>query len=301
MNVFICYFNFTDYKDSVIITEKRGRGKMKSEQISIEASALRKTFRVKRNEGGFLTGRNYAQIEAVKDVSFTIQKGDIAGFIGANGAGKSTTIKMLAGILMPDGGSIRIDGMDYRKRRREIMKKIGVVFGQRSVLCWDIPVIESFRLFKDMYGISKERYDRNMELFTDILNLHEYLDRPPRLLSLGQRMKADLAAALLYDPDILFLDEPTIGIDVLAKDKIRDFISYINRERHTTVILTTHDISDIEALCHRILVIDRGSLLYDGSLDAMKKSYALQYGGSERGEEINLEQIVKHIYEGKFL
>lgn len=273
---------------------------MKSEQISIEASALRKTFRVKRNEGGFLTGRNYAQIEAVKDVSFTIQKGDIAGFIGANGAGKSTTIKMLAGILMPDGGSIMIDGMDYRKRRREIMMKIGVVFGQRSVLCWDIPVIESFRLFKDMYGISKERYDRNMELFTDILNLHEYLDRPPRLLSLGQRMKADLAAALLYDPDILFLDEPTIGIDVLAKDKIRDFISYINRERHTTVILTTHDISDIEALCHRILVIDRGSLLYDGSLDAMKKSYALQYGGSERGEEINLEQIVKHIYEGKF-
>lgn len=274
---------------------------MKSEQISIEASALSKTFRVKRNEGGFLTGRNYAQIEAVKDVSFTIQKGDIAGFIGANGAGKSTTIKMLAGILMPDGGSIRIDGMDYRKRRREIMMKIGVVFGQRSVLCWDIPVIESFRLFKDMYGISKERYDRNMELFTDILNLHEYLDRPPRLLSLGQRMKADLAAALLYDPDILFLDEPTIGIDVLAKEKIRDFISCINRERHTTVILTTHDISDIEALCHRILVIDRGSLLYDGSPDVMKRSYILQYGGSERGEEINLEQIVKHIYEGKFL
>lgn len=269
--------------------------------ISIEAVELKKTFRVKKREGGLVTGRNYTQIEAVKDVSFTIQKGDIAGFIGANGAGKSTTIKMLAGILMPDGGSIRIDGMDYRKRRREIMMKIGVVFGQRSVLCWDIPVIESFRLFKDMYGISKERYDRNMELFTDILNLHEYLDRPPRLLSLGQRMKADLAAALLYDPDILFLDEPTIGIDVLAKDKIRDFISYINRERHTTVILTTHDIFDIEALCHRILVIDRGSLLYDGSLDAMKKSYALQYGGSERGEEINLEQIVKHIYEGKFL
>lgn len=235
--------------------------------ISIEAVELKKTFRVKKREGGLVTGRNYTQIEAVKDVSFTIQKGDIAGFIGANGAGKSTTIKMLAGILMPDGGSIRIDGMDYRKRRREIMMKIGVVFGQRSVLCWDIPVIESFRLFKDMYGISKERYDRNMELFTDIL----------------------------------FLDEPTIGIDVLAKDKIRDFISYINRERHTTVILTMHDISDIEALCHRILVIDRGSLLYDGSPDAMKRSYILQYGGSERGAEINLEQIVKHIYEGKFL
>ncbi len=176
--------------------------------------------------------------------------------------------------------------------------KIGVVFGQRSVLCWDIPVIESFRLFKDMYCIPNEIYNKNMELVTDILNLQEYMYKPPRLLSLGQRMKADLAAALIYNPEILFLDEPTIGIDVLAKDRIRDFISRINRERHITVILTTHDVSDIEALCHKMLVIDRGSLLYDGSLETMKKSYAIRYGSSQGEEEIELEQIIKHIYGG---
>lgn len=274
---------------------------MSADHISIEAIELRKTFKVKNREGGLWTTRKYSWIEAVKDISFTIQKGDIVGFIGSNGAGKSTMIKMLTGILIPDSGSIRINGLDYRKKRREIMMKIGVVFGQRSVLCWDIPVIESFRLFKDMYCIPNEKYNKNMEIFTDILNLQEYLYKPPRLLSLGQRMKADLAAALIYDPDILFLDEPTIGIDVLAKDRIRDFISRINQERHTTVILTTHDVSDIEALCRKILVIDRGSLLYDGSLDAMKKSYALQYSGGQGKEEINLEQIIKHIYEGNFL
>lgn len=274
---------------------------MNPEHISIEAIELRKTFTVKNREGRLLTAKKYSQIEAVKDISFTIQKGDIVGFIGSNGAGKSTTIKMLTGILIPDSGCIRINGLDYKKKRREIMMKIGVVFGQRSVLCWDIPVMESFRLFKDMYCIPAEIYNKNMEMFTDILNLQEYMYQPPRLLSLGQRMKADLAAALIYNPEILFLDEPTIGIDVLAKDRIRDFISRINRERHTTVILTTHDVSDIEALCHKMLVIDRGRLLYDGSLDAMKKSYAIQYGGSQSKEEINLEQIIKHIYEGRFL
>ncbi len=274
---------------------------MNTDNSSIEAIELRKSFKVKNREGGILAAKKYSQIEAVKDISFTIQKGDIVGFIGSNGAGKSTTIKMLTGILIPDSGSIRINGLDYRKKRREIMMKIGVVFGQRSVLCWDIPVIESFRLFKDMYYIPNEIYNKNMEMFTDILNLQEYMYKPPRLLSLGQRMKADLAAALIYNPEILFLDEPTIGIDVLAKDRIRDFISQINRERHTTVILTTHDVSDIEALCHKMLVIDRGSLLYDGSLEAMKKSYAIQYGNSQGEEEINLEQIIKHIYEGSFL
>lgn len=274
---------------------------MSADHISIEAKELRKTFKVKNREGGLWTAGKYSRIEAVKDISFTIQKGDIVGFIGSNGAGKSTTLKMLTGILIPDSGSIRINGLDYRKKRREIMMKIGVVFGQRSVLCWDIPVIESFRLFKDMYCIPNEIYNKNMEIFTDILNLQEYLYKPPRLLSLGQRMKADLAAALIYDPDILFLDEPTIGIDVLAKDRIRDFISHINQERHTTVILTTHDVSDIEALCRKLLVIDRGRLLYDGSLDAMKKNYALQYSRSQSKEEINFEQIIKHIYEGNFL
>ncbi len=274
---------------------------MNTDNTSIEAIELRKSFKVKNREGGLLSAKKYLQIEAVKDISFTIQKGDIVGFIGSNGAGKSTTIKMLTGILIPDSGSMRINGLDYKKKRREIMMKIGVVFGQRSVLCWDIPVIESFRLFKDMYCIPDEVYNKNMEMFTDILNLQEYMYKPPRLLSLGQRMKADLAAALIYNPEILFLDEPTIGIDVLAKDRIRDFISRINRERHTTVILTTHDVSDIEALCHKMLVIDRGSLLYDGSLEAMKKSYTMQYGSSQGEEEINLEQIIKHIYEGSFL
>lgn len=274
---------------------------MNTDHTSIEAIELRKTFQVRNREGGLLAPRKYSQIEAVKGISFTIQKGDIVGFIGSNGAGKSTTIKMLTGILTPDSGSIRINGLDYKKKRREIMMKVGVVFGQRSVLCWDIPVTESFRLFKNMYGISNEIYRKNMELFTDLLNLQEFMAKPPRLLSLGQRMKADLAAALIYNPEILFLDEPTIGIDVLAKDRIRDFISRMNQERHTTVILTTHDVSDIEALCHKMLVIDRGSLLYDGSLDAMKKSYAIQYGGSRGAEGINLEQIIKHIYEGSFL
>lgn len=271
---------------------------MNMDNASIEAIGLRKTFKVKNREGGLLAAGKYSQVEAVKDISFTIQKGDIVGFIGSNGAGKSTTIKMLTGILIPDSGSIRINGLDYRKKRREIMMKIGVVFGQRSVLCWDIPVIESFRLFKDMYCIPNEIYNKNMELVTDILNLQEYMYKPPRLLSLGQRMKADLAAALIYNPEILFLDEPTIGIDVLAKDRIRDFISRINRERHITVILTTHDVSDIEALCHKMLVIDRGSLLYDGSLETMKKSYAIRYGSSQGEEEIELEQIIKHIYGG---
>lgn len=274
---------------------------MNSDNIIIEAAELRKTFKVKNREGNLFAVKRYSQIEAVKDVSFSISKGDIVGFIGSNGAGKSTTIKMLTGILMPDSGSILINGMDYKKRRREIMMKIGVVFGQRSVLCWDIPVIESFRLFKDMYCIPNEIYNENMDMFTDILNLKEYIYKPPRLLSLGQRMKADLAAALLYNPEILFLDEPTIGIDVLAKDRIRDFIKRINQERCTSVVLTTHDVSDIEALCHKMLVIDKGSLLYDGTLNDMKEMFAIQYGDGRDKEEIELEHIIKQIYKGRFL
>lgn len=274
--------------------------KMATDNISIKAVELRKTFKVKNREEGLSVRKRYSQIEAVKDISFSISKGDIVGFIGPNGAGKSTTVKMLTGILTPDHGSIRINGMDYKKDRRDILMKIGVVFGQRSVLCWDIPIIESFRLFKDMYCVSNEIYSENMDMFTDILNLKEYIYKPPRLLSLGQRMKADLAAALLYNPEILFLDEPTIGIDVLAKDRIRDFIKRINRERCTTVVLTTHDVSDIEALCHKLLVIDRGSVLYNGTLHGMKERYVLQCGDSRDKEEIELEHIVKQIYRGIF-
>lgn len=274
---------------------------MNPDILSIEAVNLRKTYKVRNRDKSLSVRKRYVQTEAVKDLSFDIQKGDIVGLIGANGAGKSTTVKMLTGILTPDHGSIRISGMDYRKNRRDILKKIGVVFGQRSVLCWDIPVIESFRLFKDMYCISTETYRKNMDRFSAILNLQEYMYQPPRLLSLGQRMKADLAAALLYDPEILFLDEPTIGIDVLAKDRIRDFIRHINRERRTTVVLTTHDVSDIEALCHKMLVIDRGSLLYDGTLQGIKEQYAAQRGVSPNREDLHLEYIIKQIYEGSFL
>ncbi len=274
---------------------------MRPDDYSIEVKNLKKTFQVRNREGGLFAAKRYLQIEAVRDISFSIPKGEIVGLIGSNGAGKSTTVKMLTGILTPDQGSIRIRGMDYRKNRRDILMQIGVVFGQRSVLCWDIPIVESFRLFRDMYSISEQTYRKNMDIFSELLNLKEYLYQPPRLLSLGQRTKADLAAALLYDPEILFLDEPTIGIDVLAKDRIREFIKVINRERHTTVVLTTHDVSDIEALCHKMLVIDRGSLLYDGTLQGMKEQYLAQCGETSATGEIELEHIIKQIYEGSFL
>ena len=171
--------------------------------------------------------KKYKNFTAVDHISFNVFKGEVVGFIGANGAGKSTTIKMMTGILTPDDGSVTISGLNYKKNRREILLKMGVVFGQRSVLCWDIPIMESFKLFRDMYRIPKSLFEDNLEIFADILNISEYINKPPRQLSLGQRMKADLAAALLYNPEILFLDEPTIGIDVLAKSKMREFIQTI--------------------------------------------------------------------------
>lgn len=277
--------------------------------MGIEVKNLTKTYKVKKHSnadqaaGGFGI-RKYSLMTAVNNISFTIPSGDIVGFIGANGAGKSTTIKMMTGILTPDHGTISINGLNFKKNHKQIMLKIGVVFGQRSVLCWDIPVIESFKLFKDMYHIPEKTYRENMKIFSDILNLSEFIDKPPRLLSLGQRMKADLAAALLHNPEILFLDEPTIGIDVLAKAKIRDFIRKINQERNTTIILTTHDLSDIEALCSKMIIIDKGTLLYHGTLQELKNSYH----NSDQAElyqdttiENNLETIIKNIYEGDFL
>lgn len=277
--------------------------------MGIEVKNLTKTYKVKKHSNvdevarDFGT-RNYTLMTAVNNISFTIPSGDIVGFIGANGAGKSTTIKMMTGILTPDYGTISIDGLNFKKNRKQIMLKIGVVFGQRSVLCWDIPVIESFKLFKDMYHIPEKAYRENMEIFSDILNLSEFIDKPPRLLSLGQRMKADLAAALLHNPEILFLDEPTIGIDVLAKAKIRDFIHKMNQERNTTIILTTHDISDIEALCSKMIILDKGTLLYNGTLQELKNSYRNSYQAElyqYTTIENNLENIIKNIYEGDFL
>ncbi len=244
--------------------------------MSIEVEKLSKVYKLKKHQKKL----------AVDDISFTIPSGEIVGFIGPNGAGKSTTIKMLTGILVPDGGTISIDGMNFKKNRKQIMYKIGVVFGQKSVLCWDIPVLDTLKLFKDMYKVSDSVYEENMKLFRDVLGIDEFINQPPRLLSLGQRMKADLAASLIYNPDILFLDEPTIGIDVLSKERIREFIQKINRERHTTIILTTHDVSDIETLCEKMIIIDKGSLIYDGTLGDLKNKY----------KTTDLEEIIKKIY-----
>lgn len=274
--------------------------------MSITVEHLTKSYKIKNrsainNTVKHLVIPQYSFTPAVNDISFTIQTGDIVGFIGANGAGKSTTIKMLTGILTPDKGIISINGLTFKKNRKEIMQKIGVVFGQRSVLCWDIPVIESFKLFKDMYRIPENIYRENIEIFSDILNLPEFIYKPPRLLSLGQRMKADLAAALLYNPEVLFLDEPTIGIDVLAKAKIRDFIIKINQVRKTTIILTTHDISDIESLCQKMLIIDKGTLLYNGTLEELKRKNASSHNDDfipKKRMDDSLEQIIRTIYEG---
>ena len=274
--------------------------------MGITVEHLTKSYKIKNrsvinNTVKHLVIPQYSFTPAVNDISFTIQTGDIVGFIGANGAGKSTTIKMLTGILTPDKGIISINGLTFKKNRKEIMQKIGVVFGQRSVLCWDIPVIESFKLFKDMYRIPENIYRENIEIFSDILNLPEFIYKPPRLLSLGQRMKADLAAALLYNPEVLFLDEPTIGIDVLAKAKIRDFIIKINQVRKTTIILTTHDISDIESLCQKMLIIDKGTLLYNGTLEELKRKNASSHNNDfipKKRMNDSLEQIIRTIYEG---
>lgn len=278
--------------------------------MSVEVKNLTKRYRIRKRAANRkeavrqLIAPQHKWITAVDNLSFTILTGEIVGFIGANGAGKSTTLKMLTGILTPDQGDIMINGLDMKKYHRQIVSKIGVVFGQRSQLCWDIPVMESFRLFKDMYHVPKAVYKENIEIFSDILNLSDFVQKPPRLLSLGQRMKADLAAALLHNPDVLFLDEPTIGIDVLAKMKIRDFIHTINRERNTTIILTTHDMSDIEDLCEKMIIIDKGKLLYSGTLNELKRTYHASDTGTigEAGNtDCSLESIIRSVYEGEFL
>jgi ABC-2 type transport system ATP-binding protein len=275
----ICYFNFTDASFDAIIHLKTDEIKSFTEgkrAMSIEVNNLTKIYKQKKHQKKI----------AVDNISFTIPGGEIVGFIGPNGAGKSTTIKMMTGILTPDNGSISINGMNFKKNRKEIMLKTGVVFGQKSVLCWDIPVIDSLKLFRDMYRVPREVFIENMDAFNAILGLDEFIDQPPRLLSLGQRMKADLAASLIYNPDVLFLDEPTIGIDVLSKERIRHFIKKINEERHTTIILTTHDVSDIESLCEKMIIIDKGSLIYDGTLPQLKSDY----------RTTDLEEIIKKIY-----
>src|SRR5271167_3302695 len=243
----------------------------------IHVHELSKHFRTfKRREGVWgsiqnLFVRDYRTVAAVDRVGFTIERGEMVGYIGPNGAGKSTTIKMLTGILVPTSGEIRINGYVPYRQRRQYVKTIGVVFGQRTQLWWDIAVIESFKLLRRIYDVSQRDFDARMEHFDAILNIRDYLHTPVRKLSLGERMRCDLAAALLHNPPLLFLDEPTIGLDVVAKDHIRRFLRAVNERFRTTVLLTTHDLDDIEALCRRIIIIDRGRLLYDGPLELLKQ------------------------------
>jgi len=238
---------------------------------------LRKHFRTfHRREGVWgsiqnLFIRDYKTIAAVDRVSFSIERGEMVGYIGPNGAGKSTTIKMLTGILVPTSGEIRINGYVPFRQRRQYVKTIGVVFGQRTQLWWDIAVIESFKLLRRIYDVPQRDFEARMDRFDQILNIRDYLHTPVRKLSLGERMRCDLAAALLHNPPLLFLDEPTIGLDVVAKDHIRQFLRAINREFRTTVLLTTHDLDDIEELCRRIMIIDHGRVLYDGPLADLKQ------------------------------
>src|SRR5947207_11979833 len=222
----------------------------------IELDEVRKTFVVSRAAGRLRRRRE--AVHAVAGISFTVGAGEMVGYIGPNGAGKSTTIKMLTGILVPSGGHIMIDGRVPYQQRVEHVRRIGVVFGQRTQLWWDLPTIESFELLRYIYRIPEQRWRTNLDEFTALLELGPFLDTPVRQLSLGQRMRADLAAALLHEPAILFLDEPTIGLDVIARERIRQFLTHINRERAVTIILTTHDLEDIERLCPRVVLIDHG-------------------------------------------
>jgi ABC-2 type transport system ATP-binding protein len=248
----------------------------------IEVDNLQKTFSVPvRRAGRFgavrgLLARQYRQVSAVDRVSFAIAAGEMVGYIGPNGAGKSTTIKMLTGILVPSGGQIVVDGRVPHQQRVEHVRRIGVVFGQRTQLWWDLPTIESFELLRHIYSLPAARWRANLDAFVELLDLGPFLDTPVRQLSLGQRMRADLAAALLHEPAILFLDEPTIGLDVVAKERIRQFLAQINRERGVTVILTTHDLEDIARLCQRVVLIDHGRVIYDGGLEDLRTRFGRQ-------------------------
>src|ERR1700674_275748 len=245
----------------------------------IRAERLTKQFRtLKRKEGVLgalspLFSRDYEVKDAVREVSFDMQAGELVGYIGPNGAGKSTTIKMLTGILVPTSGNCTVNGIVPWLDRQGNGRQIGVVFGQRTQLYWDLPLIESFELLRAIYGIPSSTYKKNIKDFTDLLGLDEFMRTPVRQLSLGQRMRGDFAASMLHDPSVVFLDEPTIGLDVVAKENIRTFIARVNRERGTTFILTTHDLADIEKLCARIILIDHGRKLYDGGVDAIKNRY----------------------------
>ena len=240
----------------------------------IEIKELRKEYKIpKTGNKRKLFGKEYEIKHAVDGISFQVEEGEAIGYIGPNGAGKSTTIKMMSGILTPTSGEIEIAGLVPHKSRKKYAGKIGVVFGQRTQLWWELPVADSFQLLKSIYRVSDSIYEENMRLFNEILELDQFLNKPVRQLSLGQRVRADFAASLLHNPKLIFLDEPTIGLDVLAKEKIRTFIKEMNRSRNVTVIITSHDMDDIEQICRRTMIIDHGKLIYDGSIEQLKDTY----------------------------
>lgn len=260
----------------------------------IQVEHLNKTFKVTRRSAGFsqavktLFHRKPDTVHALNDISFTIKDGEMVGYIGPNGAGKSSTIKILSGILTPDNGTCLINGRIPWKERKNHVRDIGVVFGQRSQLWWDVPVIDSFELLRDIYETPKNQYQETLDELTELLFLQELLRTPARQLSLGQRMRCEIAASLLHNPKILFLDEPTIGLDAVSKLAVRDFIRKQNRKHKTTVLLTTHDMLDIDALADRVLLIGRGRLLLDGTLEDLKSH--------RPREEATLDEVIAALY-----
>jgi len=249
----------------------------------IELEGIEKRFVVRVKTGRLRRERR--EVMAVAGISFSIEPGAMVGYVGPNGAGKSTTVKMLTGILVPSAGRLRVGGLDPPRQRIELARRIGVVFGQRSQLWWDLPLADSFDLLRHIYRVPERRHRENLDRFTQTLALDDFLSTPVRQLSLGQRMRGELTAALLHDPEIVFLDEPTIGLDVVAKAAVREFLAEVNRERGVTVLLTTHDLADIERLCSRLLIIDHGRLIWDGGLDELKRRY-----GQERTMIVDLEE-----------
>jgi ABC-2 type transport system ATP-binding protein len=248
----------------------------------VQLTGVRKTFTVAVRRGR--VRRERREVHAVDGIDLTIERGAMVGYLGPNGAGKSTTVKMLTGILVPSGGTVRVDGLDPSRRRIDVTRRIGVVFGQRSQLWWDLPLGDSFDLLRHVYGVPAERHRRTSARLVELLDLGGSLATPVRQLSLGQRMRGELVAALLHEPALLFLDEPTIGLDVVSKEAVRSFLAELNAGQGTTVLLTTHDLADVERLCRRILVIDHGRIIEDADLDEIRTRY-----GTERTVVIDLE------------
>ena len=262
---------------------------------SIAVKNLYKKYKISQRQEGFtgmvkyLFHPQYKEKEAVKGISFSIQQGECVAFLGANGAGKSTTIKMLTGIMKPTDGKIFIMGNEPCRERIRNARNIGVVFGQKTQLWWDIPVKDSFELLHSIYEIPDNVYEENLNLFKKILELEEFMDQPARKLSLGQRVRADIAAALLHDPPVLFLDEPTIGLDVAVKQKVYQFLQYINKEKRTTILLTSHDLKDMEWLCRRLIILEKGEILFDDEITKIFDDYP---------EAATLEKIIIELFNG---